>query len=804
MKSFWLKPVAAFLAASMLFSLASCSKKNGGSSSHSGRKITSDTPWYDANEIAFDPGYDKAKDTDYIYSSFAGSDEKYIAIMTQGNYKIPSNIDWDTYDYRDYSISTISLIDRETRQTVNKINLNSIAGDGDNYVDNAVYDNGIIRAVASCFDSNSFEVTYKEFDVDPLTGNVLDVHDMENGGFISRIVKIAGYSITIKSVQKNNMSNFVLDITSSDGSVKTVEVNEGNKEIFMVSVLPVEGTNVLIFADNESGISFFEMDLKTCELKKVDEKEYEWIKTIYLYQAVVGSDGNVYSMSPAGISKIDFKQKSIEEIFNFSWCAANRKTISNFELAEIGDDSFILFGAEYHNQPYSDIYNYNNDMEFTLIEFNKADKNPNTGKTILELYSNLGYTEDVISDAIMEFNRTNDKYYIEVTDRYASDVIYSYQNLNSDDELDAVELNYMSEMSNRLAMDIINGEAPDMFLDISYCGQLNSSTYLADLTPYVKDLDSGKYFTNIIDNAKVDGKLFNLPVCFSVTGIQTDAEYAGSSGVGFTTDEYVQFVKNTLNGKDVLTEGQAHYFSTLFSAMNDKFITNGKADFSAPEFAVLAEYVKENVQEKSTAWDEEGGNSPLVIDPSEIKETGPAIYDTCSGFYSYFSSINTLNGSSAILGLPSADGRGPAVNPYTSIAVSAQAYSIEACAEFVKLLISDEVQQDMSLHGSFTLNREIFKENGYKAVAYYNAHGVGNQYGYYGDNTHKSKIKFTNEKIDELENTILNCSKTISNDAAINLILVEEMPAYFTGQKELDDVVKIAQDRVQKILDERG
>ena len=43
-----------------------------------------------------------------------------------------------------------------------------------------------------------------------------------------------------------------------------------------------------------------------------------------------------------------------------------------------------------------------------------------------------------------------------------------------------------------------------------------------------------------------------------------------------------------------------------------------------------------------------------------------------------------------------------------------------------------------------------------------------------------------------------------SRDAAINLILIEEMPAYFTGQKDIKDVVAIAQDRVQKVLDERG
>jgi hypothetical protein len=40
-------------------------------------------------------------------------------------------------------------------------------------------------------------------------------------------------------------------------------------------------------------------------------------------------------------------------------------------------------------------------------------------------------------------------------------------------------------------------------------------------------------------------------------------------------------------------------------------------------------------------------------------------------------------------------------------------------------------------------------------------------------------------------------------DPAIDIILIEEMPPYFLGQKDLDSVIKIAQDRAQKVLDER-
>ena len=35
------------------------------------------------------------------------------------------------------------------------------------------------------------------------------------------------------------------------------------------------------------------------------------------------------------------------------------------------------------------------------------------------------------------------------------------------------------------------------------------------------------------------------------------------------------------------------------------------------------------------------------------------------------------------------------------------------------------------------------------------------------------------------------------------MILIEEMPAYFLDQMDLDSVIKIAENRIQKVLDER-
>ena len=184
-----------------------------------------------------------------------------------------------------------------------------------------------------------------------------------------------------------------------------------------------------------------------------------------------------------------------------------------------------------------------------------------------------------------------------------------------------------------------------------------------------------------------------------------------------------------------------------------------------------------------------------------------AIYASCYGFTGYMLNMVQLKGKNpTILGLPSTDGRGPMVEPYVSIAISAQAQNIDACGEFVKLLMSDDYQHKLAMNDNLVLNREAFREAGKTAISFFNSK-EGESYFGYDMNTGEplsKKYNFTDATIDGLENIISSISMMYSSDASINLILVEEMPAYFSGQKDLNSVAAIAQDRAQKVLDERG
>ncbi len=835
MKRSILKITATLLIASMAMSVAACSSNGGGShslsnnnktggsrsESRSGDKISSDDPWFDSNLLKVDIPVDGSRPLEYTYPRLAGVDDKYIVVLTSGYYKMPTgnDVDWNNFNYNDYAINILSVLDRNSKDIVNSIDLTKdLPKNG--YIDSASYTDGKITTRCTTYDDATYSMSTTETDIDPISGNVLDKRDLgndeEDNSSIERTFKVGEYKIDT-SINWDNDDNayYVLYITDPNGDRDKVKLKETGVNIYDIPlILSVGNDKAIIPARTENDTKYYELDLKNGSVDPANEKEYNWLDFDSIYNSFTAPDGTIYFTTSIGISKIDLKNKRTEEIFNYSWCGVNRSIISYLELVECSDDGFVLAGENYAYNPYQN----SSVSDFIIVEFNKASKNPHAGKKILEMYSAYGSVNEEIGDAIIQFNENSKDYFIEVTDRYSNDSDYDYSNINSEDDWENLSNKINAEMSNALAMDIMNGEGPDILLNTSDLGQLNNTNYLVDLSPYIGNLDSGKYFTNVLEEAKVDGNLYQFPVCYTIEGIHTDAKYAGASGVGFTTKEYEKFLNETLNGTDVIPAGQAIYFTKLFNNMSEKFIVDGKADFSSAEFEQLAEYVKDNVQLNSKSWDEMYNYDDAVTDVAYAVGTtvfkgdysyseDKAVFCTTYGISNYFSNMVQYQGTNTILGIPSTDGRGPRIAPYFSIAVSAQAENVDACGEFVKLLLSDDVQKSLALSDNFVLSREAFREAGKVAVEYYNGEGGDYMVAYdpkTGMPVDNSRLTFSEKNIDDMEKIIDSCSGMNSSDASINLILIEEMQPYFLGQKDLKNVATVAQDRVQKVLDERG
>lgn len=784
MKRTIVKAVSLVLAFSFLTAIASCAKKDKAKKS---KVIAEDAPWFEYTSINVDSGADPDKKIENIYQELAGVDDKYYVIYSRGRYQMPpeNEIDYSTFDYNSYNFDVVAVVDKNTGKVVNHIDLNKgLDHDLMTYenVDTAAYIDGKVTV----------KTNLKIRDYDPLTGEVLNIGPSHAKDFapISHFYKVGDYKIESELVWDDySRSSGTIKVTAPDGEVNSFDFNETGENRYIVAVIALSDTKVVIPVSTMKGYIYYELDLTTNKLTTGKEKDYEWLDIYHLGEITTGTDGQVYSCTGDGIYRIDAVKKSIEEVFDYNWCGMNRGLMRGFgfTLIECAGDKMIFIGqtkpiAVYESTP----------RDFQIIEFTRASKNPNAGKTILELYSIE--VDEVIGAAIQMFNEQSGKYYIELADTYDTGDFVDlslYDNIDNEDDQNQLEIKAAAGKSNALAMAILNGEGPDILLNTDSYSRLNKSNYLVDLSPYVKGLDPDKYFTNIIEGSKTDGAIYQLPVCFALDGISTNIKRAGSSGCGFTLDEYKSFVKNDLNGYDLMMTGQAVYFSQLFNSMSDKFITDGKVDFSGREFKELADYVKDNVPERGLSWDDIDNEAGYVAQRWPVRGVGSFYQSIC---------LKCPVKEATVLGTPSLDGRGPQFFSNFSVAISANSIDPDACGEFVKILLSDEIQQSLAMNDYFVLNRNAFRKGGTAANEYYNSGGQSVAYG----SGILVETKFTEADIDNIERIIFTCSKIKREDSDISMILIEEMPAYFTGQKSLDAVIKIAQNRAQKVLDERG
>ena len=774
---------AAALSMAGILLVTSCSFVN---TSNNARKIKADDPWFNTQIINVDTGADEGRNVDYSQFSLKGSNEQYYVIYTIGRYQTKPNEGLDYFTY-------ISVVDKTTKQTVASFDP-TVGFSNYDHVDDVYLSDGKITVKVSGENN-------EERDYDPSTGVLLETRPLssKNNEMLTSSDKyfIGEYEIeTVGYYMENTPTTYDIQIKAPDGKVTTTEFKEPGKDIHIQAFLAISDTEVLIPVSVNGGKNeLFELNLKSGELTPLNADDYEWMNK-NLRTAVQGSDGMMYFLTGYGISRINARLKTSEEAFNFSWSELNGGFMNEFEIVECSNDRFVLLG-QYDS---GSVYSGETADKVEIVELTRADKNPNAGKTVLELYAQQGVGNGIdryTGDAIISFNQTNKKFFIEIASRYDLNEFYddSDVNVNNEDTMKMAQVRAQASMSNKLAVDIMNGDGPDILINTSAYGQLNRSEYLVDLSPYVKDFSSDDYFTNIIEGARINGAIYQIPVSYSVEGILTNAKYAGSSGKGFTLEEYAQFVDEVANGKDPIMYGQAMYFSMLFNNMSEEFVNNGKVDLSNPKFAELAKYVKDNVNEKGSSLN---GSTSLEM---------PAYCTGCygmGGFWQRVYQVEHTDSNMTMLGYPSVDGGGPTYSPSCSVAVSAQATDVKACGEFIKILLSDEVQTRIAMDDNFVLNRKAFIDAGVAGIEYYNHGGSGCDGGLaFGVELVFGK-EYTMQNVYDVEKFILNCSRMRSEDADIRIILIEEMPPYFLGQKDLDAVIKIAQDRIQKVLNERG
>lgn len=754
--------VLAFTASS-----ASCSSRK-----RSYRTIKDSDAWYECSSFDVSELY-ASEEYEYCYFETVGATEDTVYIKAEavkhfdGDYREMS--DEDYIKLYEQSILELSYEGELLGKTV-----------FDPVVDDGVYKalqkawlfDGKLNILEQVFDSKlSINAYY-------LNGKALTLPDVwnyyDNPVFIEDIYTSNDYTLYKLYV---NSWNETFAVVRPDGSFEEINLNE-----FINGF--VDGTGYFIPSDDgkvmlpvylDTGEDIFiSIDPETCEIEEL--KGLYGTSGYWLEYA----SGKTVARDYTGFSFVDNSTGELTKICDYIDIDALICDVGEAQLLYISDDgSEMILGYESYDR-------FSSSSGYKIMHLTRAATNPNAGKTELIISTNEQFMPER-SDfyALQQFNSNNDSFFLKYVLPVEENGKYK--------EVDA-----------------------DIYLTYDPAREPSDKNKYIDLAPYL-DLNGGSYndtyFGNAIDAAKSGDALYRIPLDISASGIITASSNVPQGQKGFTFDSYVGFVDDVCNGKDPMSKtngymmGKAEYFTRLFMNMSEVFIYDGKAHLDGEEFRELMLFVDEYGSDEQLSEDEVY-RTTLAEHNEAVQETideiesrnaslngrSGAIYGDLSSFYDYIDCYTRYGDGLGIYGLPSFDGRGPRTLSHEFVSVSSETSYPDACMDFVKLLLSYDIQKTM--YGN-PINRDAMRSIAEKQLKAFNDEiDLEKKYGIYNAGN------VPQESVDRYMDILSSSYAGMNAGGAIEKILKEESSSYFAGEKSLDDVINVMQKRIQTVLDE--
>ena len=428
---------------------------------------------------------------------------------------------------------------------------------------------------------------------------------------------------------------------------------------------------------NFGEIRYLLVDLESGKVSALDEMEYINIPLRNLAYC----NGRLVTVTDGGVYDIDVNAGTCKMTLSFNCSVCNRYIASNAEL-KYADDDRLLFS-------YSSRYVGANQIPFVLCTFTKSAEYPAAGRNIITVAS----TEDLdfsVSEAIMRFNKESDTSFILFDNRYKANTTIDYKNTDNTDRKEQSTLNSYAQISDRLSMNIMSGEGPDILITNGANERLSNKSLFMDLNDYLTNesgINESDYFMNAIEASKFNGALYQFPIGFYVDGILAPKDAVGGKN-GLTFDEYRSMVDKECSGLDPLYDHQL-YFSRaqvatkLFANTSEKFIKDGKIDVNNSDFEAILDYCKElpaegyfEGKDVDSEWEDlMYAQEHMKVQPSQV-----------FGFYEY-EQFATKFENAMIVGYPSVDGRPATVGSNMAVSILSATKDPDACKRFLSILL---------------------------------------------------------------------------------------------------------------------
>lgn len=526
---------------------------------------------------------------------------------------------------------------------------------------------------------------------------------------------------------------------------------------------------------------------------KLTDTEYEMTVGYY------GGRGNGTSsdydfISSDNTSLFGYNVVSGEKTPIIDWVKSGIDTTAQ-ESVIVTPDGRVVYSAHDYKVSEGGGYSYSgNDLILHILT--KIDPSTVPDKQLISVYCMwLNYD---LKRAITDFNKESDKYQIEVT---------SYEDQNSNVSYD--------EIIKRLNNDLVAGKIPDILLvdsNIPFESYV-SKGLIADLNGFFEKDETIKredYLENVLEAFSMDGKLYRIAPSFNIQTLAAKKSIVGDK-TSWTVDEFLEVAKNNPDAKMFGDEMTNSNFLNQMIMMNIGSYINyetGECHFDSDSFKKLLEYAKDNFPTEIN-YDELYSDDNYWQEREMAYREGKAILRS---EYIYnlrtlkYDEVGYMGEETTFIGVPSDNGCGSTIYPNTTLAVMAKAKNPDGAWEFIKTLLSDEAQSS-NMNSGLPLKLSAYdklKEKAKEKPYWENEKGEKE---YYDDNVWVGEQQFVCEpNTDEDNEKIMNFIKSVTNvrsyDSDLFKIIDEETQAYFSGQKSVDEITDLIQNRVSTYVNE--
>ena len=362
----------------------------------------------------------------------------------------------------------------------------------------------------------------------------------------------------------------------------------------------------------------------------------------------------------------------------------------------------------------------------------------------------------------------------------------------------------------RLNMDIATGQGPDiMILPRHFSMDLYAGKgVLTDLYPYIdgdEEMERSDFQENILRAYEIDGKLYGIPIIYWIHTMAAPRSLTGHINQ-WSLDEMMHFADRYMPGSTVFSwANKSSVLSICLMANGDSLIdwSDEGHGFHKELLVKILTFADRFLPDDTYSFDEELIERNMVHGQLQIIS-----HEYVSGFTDHQKFSGIFGEPASYPGYPSENGNGNLIDSNYVMAINSSCDDKDAAWQFISSLLTEEYQWSRASIGDFPIRKSVLEQ---KMAAEMKAYYENDENGLKKEEKRWS-ISIGSEKIDiyaAKEEDIQAILAVISSadkiriwNGQVSSIVYEEARAFFSGNKAVEEVVDITENRIRIYINE--